>query len=78
VNLVGFLTYCGTWLLGVGVGYVAARRAGRAEAAECVSAWQRAHAAALAHVDELRCELARARRTEGGTLYEELVRRDGQ
>lgn len=83
-HLVGCLTHCGVWLIGISVGYIAAKRDWRAEAAECVLAWQRAHATAWAYIAELRAELARTRRSDlADTLvpwqtYEELVRRSGR
>jgi hypothetical protein len=82
-HLIGCMTYCGTWLLGIGVGYICAKRDWRAEALECVTAWRRAHEATVAYIDDLKAELARVRRDElettlaPGQTYEELVQRSG-
>jgi hypothetical protein len=79
-NLIACLTHCGVWLLGIGVGYVCAKRDWRAEAARCVAQWRAAHVRLRDRIAELEGDRSPdlANTLSGDRTYEELVRQCGR
>lgn len=76
-HIIAIASLGGAWLLGIGVGYVCAKRDWRAEAERCALQWRAAHARLRARVAELEAAGADAGEEttlSGGRTYEDIVR----